>query len=86
MENKKLVSTKLDPQTIQKIEKFVERYYYWKRNTIISGVLDAVFDNFDEGAIYDMVRYSRHEHKEASGTFSLYKPTRSQSSADLSSK
>lgn len=71
MENKKLISTRLDPQTLANIEKFVERHDYWKRNTVISGVLDAVFDNFDEKAIYDMVRYSRFPHPDASGSFSL---------------
>lgn len=71
MENKKLISARLDPQTLQKIEKFVVRHYYWKRNTIISNVLDAVFDNFDDKAIYDMVRYYRGSDKGAKGTFSL---------------
>lgn len=71
MENKKLISTRLDPQTLANIEKFVERHDYWKRNTVISNVLDAVFDNFDEKAIYDMVRYYRYSHSDASGSFSL---------------
>ena len=71
MENKKLISTRLDPQTLVKIENFTNKYYYWKRNTVISNVLDAVFDNFDDKAIYDMVRYCRGSHKDASGTFSL---------------
>lgn len=71
MENKKLISTRLDPQTLVKIENFANKYYYWKRNTVISNVLDAVFDNFDDKAIYDMVRYCRHTHKDASCSFSL---------------
>lgn len=71
MENKKLLSTRLDPQTLVKIENFANKYYYWKRNTVISNVLDAVFDNFDDKAIYDMVRYCRNSHKDASGFFSL---------------
>lgn len=73
MENKKLISTRLNPQTLVKIENFANKYYYWKRNTVISNVLDAVFDNFDDKAIYDMVRYIRHYHLNASGTFSLGK-------------
>lgn len=75
MENKKLISTRLDPQTLVKIEKFANKFYYWKRNTVISNVLDAVFDNFDDKAIYDMVRYCRWSHKDASGSFSLDKTT-----------
>ena len=73
MENKKLISTRLNPQTLAKIDKFVEYRRYWKRNTVISNVLDAVFECFDEKAIYDMVRYSRPSHPDASGTFSLEK-------------
>lgn len=75
MENKKLLSTRLDPQTLVKIENFANKYYYWKRNTVISNVLDAVFDNFDDKAIYDMVRYCRGSHKDASCSFSLDKTT-----------
>lgn len=73
MENKKLLSVRLDPTTVMNIEKFAEMHYYWKRNTVIDGVLNAVFDNFDEKAIYDMVRYNRDSHKDASGSFSLEK-------------
>lgn len=75
MENKKLVSTRLDPQTLVKIENFTNKYYYWKRNTVISRVLDAVFDNFSDKDIYNMVCYNRHGLKDASGSFSLDKTT-----------
>lgn len=82
MENKKLLSVRLDPTTLSNVEKFAQKRNYWKRNTVISHILDAVFDCFDEKSIYDMVRFSRHYHKEASGSFSLEKSTRSQSAAD----
>lgn len=71
MENKKLLSVRLDPTTLANIEKFASKHYYWKRNTVISAVLDAVFDNFDEKSLYDMVRYSRRYHQDATGSFSL---------------
>lgn len=86
MENKKLLSVRLDQTTLRNIEKFLRQHYYWKRNFVISNVLDAVFDNFDDRAIYDMVRYSRYYHLDASGFFSLEKPTRSQSATEHSSK
>ena len=73
MENKKLISTRLNPQTLVKIDAFVTNRKYWKRNTVISNVLDAVFDCFDEKAIYDMVRYYRLHHPGAHGSFSLEK-------------
>lgn len=73
MENKKLLSVRLDPTTLANIEKFTSKHYYWKRNTVISAILDAVFDNFDDKSVYDMVRYSRNFHEDASGSFSLEK-------------
>lgn len=75
MANKQLLSVRLDPETLNQIESFRAHRTYWKRNTVISQILNAVFDNFDEKAIYDMCRYSRHYHKEASGSFSLEKTT-----------
>lgn len=75
MEKKQLISARLDPHTLEKIEAFTKKHYYWKRNTVISNVLDAVFDRFDDGDIYDMVRYSRHHDRCASGSFSLVKST-----------
>lgn len=74
MENKKLLSVRLDPTTLGNIEKFVSRHSYWKRNTIISNVLDAVFDNFDEKTIYEMMCYCRGRDNHAKGTFSLKNP------------
>lgn len=77
MENKKLISARLDPQTLEKIDTFVKNRRknrrYWKRNTAISNILDAVFDCFDENSIYEMVRYDRPYYPDASGSFSLGK-------------
>lgn len=55
-ENLKLVSTRLDPKTLEKIDAFCRKHYYWKRNTIINGVLTAVFNHFTTDEIYDMCR------------------------------
>lgn len=73
MENKKLLSVRLDPTTVMNIEKFTNKHNYWKRNSVIDNVLTAVFDNFDEKAIYDMARYCRGYHKNSAGSFSLEK-------------
>ena len=70
-QKKKLLSVRIDPTTLENIEKFTSRHYYWKRNTVISAVLDAVFDNFSPIDIYNMARYVRRYHKNASGEFSL---------------
>lgn len=55
-ENLKLVSARIEPRTLEKIEKFCSNHYYWKRNSVINGVLTAVFDHFEDGDIYDMCR------------------------------
>ena len=73
MEKKKLISTRLTPHTLAKIDDFVKNHYYWKRNAVISNVLDSVFECFDEKAIYDMVRRHHHFHPDAKGSFSLEK-------------
>lgn len=58
-ESKKLISARIDPETIKKIEEFCAKYRYWKRNFIIDKILYAVFNDFDDKDIYDMVRRPR---------------------------
>ena len=55
-ENLKLVSARIEPRTLENIEKFCKNHRYWKRNAVINGILTAVFDHFEDGDIYDMVR------------------------------
>lgn len=55
-ENLQLISVRIDPDTLAKIEKFAARHSYWKRNTIINCLLTTVFNDFNERQIYDMVR------------------------------
>lgn len=70
-EKLKLISARVDPATLAKIDQFLTRHSYWKRNTVIAHVLDAVLDNFTEGEIYDMVRYDRNQQINASASFTL---------------
>lgn len=65
------VSTRLDPETVTKIDKWLQRHKYWKRNTVINGILTAVVDNFDDGQIYDMVRYWRKGQDEVKAEFEI---------------
>lgn len=58
-DSKKLISARIDPETIKKIEAFCVKRMYWKRNHVIDKVLYAVFNDFDEKDIYDMVRRPR---------------------------
>lgn len=49
-------STRLDPDTLEKINLFVVHHPYWTKNAVINSVLTAVFKHFDDRDIYDMVR------------------------------
>lgn len=57
--------------TLQKIDDFRAKHYYWKRNTVINRLLGSVVDAMDDKTLYDMVRYSRHFHNKPSGSFYL---------------
>ena len=70
-ENLKPVSTRLDPETVEKIDMWLKRHKYWKRNTVINGILTAVVDNFDDRQIYDMVRYWRKGQNEVKAEFEI---------------
>ena len=54
--NLKLTSVRIDPATLEKLDKFVSRHDYWTRNAVINQILTAVVNRFDDKAIYDMVR------------------------------
>lgn len=69
MENLKLISCRIDPETLRLIDTWASKYRYWKRNTVINGILTAVVDTFTPSDIYDMVRYSRRYDEKPSGSF-----------------
>lgn len=71
MENLKLISVRIDPVTLRKIDYFCKKHYYWKRNTVINSLLGSVVDAMDGKTLCDMMRYSRHFHKKPSGSFYL---------------
>lgn len=49
-------STRLDKDTIERIDEFVSKHRYWKRNSVINGILGSVMNGFLDKEIYDMVR------------------------------
>ena len=55
-ENLKLLSVRIDPETIEKIDAFTKKHCYWKRNTVINRILTVVMNDFNDGQVYDMVR------------------------------
>lgn len=56
--NLKLVSCRIHPDTLDQIDDFTKKRYFWTRNSVINRVLTAVFRNFSDQQIYDMVRQS----------------------------
>lgn len=79
-ENLKLLSVRVDPLTLEMIDNWLKRHSYWKRNTVINGILSAVMEGFSDGDVYDMVRYNRHYYEKPSGSFQM-PPTLSKKSA-----
>lgn len=70
-QNLKLISARIEPETLNLIDEWLKQHRYWRRNTVINGVLTAVFNTFSEQEIYDMTRYSPHFFGKPSGSFSL---------------
>ena len=68
-----LISVRIDPDTLAKIDEFADEHYYWKRNTVINGVLEAVFRYFDKGDIMDMVRGEHYATCKMEATFKVHK-------------
>ena len=58
--NLKLLSVRLEPECVEKIDEFVKRHEYWTRNAVICRVLDIVFKDFDQRDIYDMIRKNKY--------------------------
>lgn len=57
MENLKLISVRLDPDTIDKIDQFCKGKRYWKRNTVINAVLTELFSRLSDGDLFKMMEY-----------------------------
>lgn len=72
-ENLKLTSVRLDPDTLDKIDKFTKKHLYWKRNTIINRVLMAVMNDFSEKDVYDMVRRSFFRNEPVTAHYEISK-------------
>lgn len=76
-QNLKLMSVRLDPDTVTKIEKWVANHRYWNRNQVINNILTTVMNDFGDKAIYDMARrgfYRKNEVKASYEITNLLKP------------
>lgn len=55
-ENLKLLSVRLNPETLEAIEKFTKEHRYWNRNSVINNLLTTLFTDFNDKQLYDMAR------------------------------
>lgn len=74
MENLKQISVKIDPETLDKIDKFVPRSYGYKRNTIINNILTAILFEADSKTINILLRYWKHGSTRLSITIKEQEP------------
>lgn len=72
-ENLKLVSVRLDPEIVEKLDELAKRHTYWKRSDILRNILLAVLAEFDERAIYDMIRYHYNRRNVIDAKFEITK-------------
>lgn len=58
MENLKPIGVRLDPQTIEALDKFCLSNGYYKRNTVINCLLTTIMTIASNKTIHDMIRFS----------------------------
>ena len=64
--NLKLLSVRINPETVEAIEKFTKEHPYWNRNSVINNLLSTLFMDFTDKQLYDMARrhfFSKNEIK-----------------------
>lgn len=72
--NLKLTSVRLDPDMLEKVAKFQKSHNYWTKNAIINLALVAVFEDFPERDIYDMIRCNRVCKSPVLASYRIVKP------------
>lgn len=55
-DNLRLISARIDEESYEKIKAIVDKHTYWNKNYVIRKILFAVLNDFDDRAIYDMLR------------------------------
>ena len=54
--NLKLLSVRIEPETLEAIEKFTKEHSYWNRNSVINNLLTTLVKDFTDKQLYDMAR------------------------------
>lgn len=55
----KLISAKIDAETLEKIDALASKSYGWSRNAIINQIMTAVMDGADIDSLRNMLHYDR---------------------------
>ena len=71
--NLKLISLRMEPETVEKIDELAKEHIYWKRSDIIRNIVSAVLAEFDRRAIYDMIRYYYNRRNVIDAKFEITK-------------
>lgn len=72
-ENLKLISVRIDPDTLEAIDKFCRDRRYWKRNGVINSILTAAVQCLPPNDLYDMARYSDYFKEDVEAKFTIKK-------------
>lgn len=56
----KIISVRIDGDTLEEIHKFVVGKRYWKRNAVINSILTSLFMNANEEVIHKLVTWWKH--------------------------
>lgn len=57
MENLKLISARINPETLERLKVFCGTNRFYNRNAVINGILTAVMSCADEHSIRQMTRF-----------------------------
>lgn len=68
-EKSRLITVRLSPIVVDKLEEQVKRNKYYSRNAVIEQILKAVLFNFDSRQIATMLRYWAHSGIKYSAEF-----------------
>lgn len=55
----KLISAKIDAETLEKIDALAAKSYGWSRNAVINQIMTAVMDGTDMSSLRNMMHYDR---------------------------
>lgn len=62
MNKTKLISVRIDEDTLVEMQKFISTSRYWKRNAVINSILTSLFMNAEQEDIRKLVNWLKHSY------------------------